>query len=122
MKSNDDLRQDAVLSAIFKVLNELLLKNLETRKRHTSIRTYRVIPLSSRTGLLEWVDNTLPIGEYLLSAHPRIHKADLLPIDCRKRMNTEHSRKGSTPESKLKVFNEITSRIRPVFQVRGKKL
>ncbi len=74
------------------------------------------MPLSARTGILEWVDDTMPIGEYLLLAHPRIFKGDLTPNDCRKLMNAEHVRKGSTPETKLEKYRQIIERFRPVFQ------
>lgn len=71
MNLADDLRQDAVLSKIFSILNVLLRKDLETRKRNISIRTYKVLPLAPRAGLLEWVDNTAPFGELARDCHKR---------------------------------------------------
>ena len=65
------MRQDAVLSKIFSILNVLLKKDLEARKRNLSIRTYKVVPLSPRAGLLEWVDNTAPFGELARACHKR---------------------------------------------------
>jgi ataxia telangiectasia mutated family protein len=65
MKQNDDLRQDAVLSKIFSICNILLEKDADTRSAKATIRTYKVIPLSPQTGLLEWIENTLPIGDFL---------------------------------------------------------
>ena len=66
IKGNDDLRQDAVMEQVFGMVNDLLKQNTETRKRNLSIRTYKVIPLSPNAGLLEWVDNTLPLRLYLV--------------------------------------------------------
>ncbi|OUM66587.1 hypothetical protein PIROE2DRAFT_6109 [Piromyces sp. E2] len=71
VKGSDDLRQDAVLSKIFNLVNILLNKNQSTRKRQLSIRTYHIIPLSPRSGIIEWVQNTIPFGTYLTEAHPK---------------------------------------------------
>jgi phosphatidylinositol kinase/protein kinase (PI-3 family) len=65
VKSNDDLRQDAVLSKIFSICNILLENDSDTRNVKATIRTYKVIPLSPQTGLLEWIENTIPIGDFL---------------------------------------------------------
>ncbi|KAJ3088640.1 hypothetical protein HK102_008284 [Quaeritorhiza haematococci] len=116
VKGQDDLRQDAVLAKIFTVVNVLLRKNLETRKRDLHVRTYKVIPLSPRAGLLEWVENTTAIGEYLIAAHPRYNPKDFPPTDCRKRMNMEHERPESTPQSRYQVYQQIVKKFRPVFR------
>ncbi len=71
VKSNDDLRQDAVMQQFFRMVNVLLAKNQETSKRHLMVRTYKVIPLSPRSGVLEWVQNTCPLRSYLIPAHLR---------------------------------------------------
>jgi len=71
VKGSDDLRQDAVLTKIFNLVNVLLKKNQSTRKRQLSIRTYNIIPLSPRSGIIEWVQNTIPFGTYLNEAHPK---------------------------------------------------
>lgn len=65
------MRQDAVMQQVFKIVDILLKKNLETRKRQLGIRTYKVIPLSRQAGVLEWVGNTATIGEWNMNAHPR---------------------------------------------------
>jgi serine-protein kinase ATM len=69
IKGKDDLRQDAVMEQVFQMVNTLLQQNPNTRKRRLAIKTYKVVPLSPNAGLLEWVDHTLPIGQYLTGAH-----------------------------------------------------
>ena len=64
VKGNDDMRQDAVMEQVFNVANQLLSKNQLTE--HLSMRTYKVIPLSQRSGLVEWCENTMPIRVYLV--------------------------------------------------------
>jgi len=71
VKGSDDLRQDAVLSKIFTLVNVLLNRDQSTRKKQLSIRTYHIIPLSPRSGIIEWVKNTIPFGTYLTEAHPK---------------------------------------------------
>ncbi|KAJ3345995.1 hypothetical protein HDU83_003529 [Entophlyctis luteolus] len=113
---SDDLRQDATLSNVFSMMNVLLKKNVECRQRDLKVETYRIVPLSQRAGVIEWLDNTVPIGEYLNIAHAKYNKGDILPVDARKKMMAEHEADLSTPESKLKVYLEIERKFRPVFR------
>ncbi|KAM5227129.1 serine-protein kinase ATM isoform 3-T8 [Hipposideros larvatus] len=62
VKGRDDLRQDAVMQQVFQMCNTLLQRNTETRKRKLTICTYKVVPLSQRSGVLEWCTGTVPIG------------------------------------------------------------
>jgi len=45
LQGKDDLRQDAVMQQVFSMVNSLLAKNAETRRRNLSVRTYKVIHL-----------------------------------------------------------------------------
>jgi ataxia telangiectasia mutated family protein len=66
VKGNDDMRQDAVMQQVFQLVNMLLAKSAETRQRNLRMRTYKVLPLAPCAGLLEWVNDTVPIGTYLV--------------------------------------------------------
>ncbi|KAI9091728.1 hypothetical protein DFS34DRAFT_584387 [Phlyctochytrium arcticum] len=114
VKGNDDLRQDAVLSKIFSIMNTLLSKDPNTRKRNLSIRTYKVVPLAPRAGLVEWVHNTLPIGEYLTKAHTTYNPNDWRPTQCRTKMS-EEMKKG-TRQSRLQIYREVERHFNPVFR------
>ena len=49
-----------------------------------------VVPLSQRSGILEWCEGTVPMGEYLIGvngAHQRYRPDDWKAIDCRKAMS-----------------------------------
>lgn len=70
-KGGDDVRQDAVMQQIFGVTNSLLLGDDQAQARQLVIKTYKVIPLTSDSGLLQFVANSQAIGEWLLSAHQR---------------------------------------------------
>jgi ataxia telangiectasia mutated family protein len=66
LKGKDDLRQDAVMQQVFSTMNLFLEQDEQTRQRKLNIRTYKVVPLSRRSGLLEWCEGTNPIGFFLL--------------------------------------------------------
>ena len=66
IKGQDDMRQDAVMQQVFHLTNQLLEQDRETRQHQLKIRTYKIVPLSQRSGLLEWCKNTKPIGNILI--------------------------------------------------------
>lgn len=110
VKGKDDLRQDAVMQQVFTILNTLLAKNKQTSKLH--IRTYKVMPLSQRSGIIEWCENTEPLGVYLPEAHKNFYPSDWSSTKCRKQL--QNAAKKSN-EEKYKDFLEICNNFRPVF-------
>ncbi|XP_073469598.1 serine-protein kinase ATM [Aquarana catesbeiana] len=117
VKGRDDLRQDAVMQQVFQMCNALLQKNSETRKRKLTIRRYKVVPLSQRSGVLEWCSGTVPIGEYLVNsddgAHKRYRPRDFSSLQCQKRlMEVQRGRF----EDKYQVFLDICEHFHPVFR------
>ncbi|KAH3745609.1 serine/threonine-protein kinase ATM [Pelomyxa schiedti] len=114
VKGTDDLRQDAVMEQLFQMVNVLLTESHETRKRNLKIRTYKVVPLTPTSGFLEWVNNTIPIGEYLVGssrepnnttcAHVRFHPNDWRSAECRKKLSAN-----------ARGYKEICDHFKPVF-------
>lgn len=70
-EGGDDLRQDAVMEQAFGLVNVVLRRDRETRKRTLGVRHYKVVPLASQAGVLEFVGNTMPLRDWLLHAHRR---------------------------------------------------
>lgn len=66
VKTNDDLRQDAVMQQFFGLIHRLLSDDPSAAARGLGLRTYRVQPLSPCAGLLQWVDHTMPLMDYLV--------------------------------------------------------
>lgn len=62
---NDDLRQDAVLQQMFSLINDLLAA-IPGDPRHLRVRTYRVVPFTPTAGLVGWVEDTMPLADYLV--------------------------------------------------------
>ncbi|XP_035311971.1 serine-protein kinase ATM isoform X5 [Cricetulus griseus] len=116
VKGRDDLRQDAVMQQVFQMCNTLLQRNTETRKRKLTICTYKVVPLSQRSGVLEWCTGTIPIGEYLVNneegAHKRYRPNDFSAFQCQKKM-MEVQKKSF--EEKYDTFMTICQNFEPVF-------
>lgn len=116
VKSRDDLRQDAVMVQMFSIIDTFLKKAKECRNRQLGIRAYKVVPLQPLCGLLEWVDEAVPIGDYLSDAHKRYFRNDLTSNEARNIMKEEFDREGSNCRSKLVVYNKILSRFHPVLR------
>ena len=57
LKGHEDIRQDERVMQLFGLINALLSKDSDTRKKNLSIKRYSVIPLSPNTGLIGWVSN-----------------------------------------------------------------
>ncbi|KAK9108083.1 hypothetical protein Syun_024094 [Stephania yunnanensis] len=110
---NDDLRQDAVMEQFFGLVNTFLQNNRDTRKRRLRIRTYKVVPFTPSAGVVEWVDGTIPLGEYLIGssrnggAHRRYGMADWSFTQCREHMTNE--------KDKRKAFQVVCENFRPVM-------
>lgn len=117
VKGRDDLRQDAVMQQVFQMCNTLLQQNTETRKRKLTIRRYKVVPLSQRSGVLEWCSGTTPIGEFLVNAdkgaHKRYRPHDYSGFQCQKIM-MDAQKKHS--EEKYNIFMKVCDNFQPVFR------
>ncbi|XP_076184293.1 serine-protein kinase ATM isoform X3 [Aptenodytes patagonicus] len=117
VKGRDDLRQDAVMQQVFQMCNTLLQQNTETRKRKLTIRRYKVVPLSQRSGVLEWCSGTTPIGEFLVNveegAHKRYRPKDYSSYQCQKIM-MDAQKKHS--EEKCNIFMKVCENFQPVFR------
>ncbi|NXP10247.1 ATM kinase, partial [Thinocorus orbignyianus] len=117
VKGRDDLRQDAVMQQVFQMCNTLLQQNTETRKRKLTIRRYKVVPLSQRSGVLEWCSGTTPIGEFLVNAeegaHKRYRPKDYSVYDCQKAMMDAQKKHF---EEKYNIFMKVCENFQPVFR------
>lgn len=57
LKGHEDLRQDERVMQLLSLVNTILKKNDKTEKKNLAIITYPVIPLTTDSGLLGWVQN-----------------------------------------------------------------
>lgn len=70
-KGDDELRQDAVMEQVFEMTNRILSRDRKTKARDLRFRRYTVIPLPNRSGVMEFVGDSMAIGEYLKPAHTK---------------------------------------------------
>ncbi|KAH8295345.1 hypothetical protein KR018_010145 [Drosophila ironensis] len=117
IKGNDDLRQDAVMQQVFGIVNQLLKQDSEFIERKLHLRTYKVTPLSTRSGILEWCTNSIPVGVYLVGdgkngAHLRYRPKDWTNNKCR---SYSGSHLKSAKEKRLAIYREICEHLKPVF-------
>ncbi len=77
---------------------------------------FQVIPLARRSGLIEWCEGTVPLGEWLASdtkgAHQRYRPTDLSPNQAKMRLAGARD-KGT--EKRHAVFTEVCSKIQYVL-------
>ncbi|KAK7540314.1 hypothetical protein IWX49DRAFT_592680 [Phyllosticta citricarpa] len=110
---NDDLRQDAIMEQVFEHVSQLLRSHPATRLRNLHIRTYRVVPLSPKTGVIEFVQNTLPLMSYLELAHPQYYPKDWKQNKCREEINGISAH---THEERIKMYKNVCKHFNPVLR------
>uniref|UniRef100_A0A182F611 Serine/threonine-protein kinase ATM n=1 Tax=Anopheles albimanus TaxID=7167 RepID=A0A182F611_ANOAL len=115
LKGKDDMRQDAVMQQVFGIINDLLRHARETARRQLSIRTYKVVPLSRQSGILEWCENTIPIGVWMMKGHTKYRPKDYDPPKARKQFQ-ENAQMGRTFDEKLENYRDICRHLQPVFR------
>lgn len=110
---NDDLRQDAIMEQVFDQVSNLLKEHRATRQRNLGIRTYKVLPLTSNAGIIEFVQNTIPLHDYLLPAHQRYYPNDMKPNDCRKLIADVQKR---SFDQRVRTFRQVMEHFHPVMR------
>ncbi|ETS76781.1 hypothetical protein PFICI_12168 [Pestalotiopsis fici W106-1] len=110
---SDDLRQDAIMEQVFAAASSVLKLHRSTQQRNLGIRTYKVLPLTASSGLIEFVPNTTPLHEYLMPAHERYHPKDLKGSSCRKEISQVQSK---SVETRLATFKRVMDRFQPVMR------
>ncbi|KAF9466074.1 hypothetical protein BDZ94DRAFT_1319724 [Collybia nuda] len=119
-EGNDDLRQDAVMEQVFQLVNSVLSRDRETRRRDLNIRCYKVVPLTSQAGVLEFVGNTSPLNGWLIRAHSRYRPEDLSYLDALKLMKDKQKKLKTTLEKDrtalIENFKFVKSKFKPVMR------
>lgn len=110
---NDDLRQDAIMEQVFQQVSDLLKDHRATRQRKLGIRTYKVIPLTTNTGIIEFVRDTIPLHEYLLPAHARYFPKDFKSAKCRKDIGDAQTK---PLEQRIRAYRNVAANFHPVMR------
>jgi serine-protein kinase ATM len=110
---HDDLRQDAIMEQVFAAVSSLLKLHRATQQRNLGIRTYKVLPLTATSGLIEFVPNTIPLHEFLMPAHERYFPKDLKGSQCRKEIFQVQNK---TVEARISTYRKVTDKFHPVMK------
>ncbi|KAB8257948.1 Serine/threonine-protein kinase tel1 [Aspergillus pseudonomiae] len=110
---NDDLRQDAIMEQVFEQVSNLLKDHQATRQRNLGIRTYKVLPLTSNAGIIEFVPYTIPLHDYLMPAHQKYYPKDMKPNVCRKHISDVQTR---SLEQRVRTYRQVTEHFHPVMK------
>lgn len=110
---SDDLRQDAIMEQVFAAVSSVLKLHRSTQQRNLGIRTYKVLPLTASSGLIEFVPNTIPLHEYLMPAHERYYPKDLKGSTCRKEISQVQNK---SVETRLQTYKKVTEKFHPVMR------
>jgi len=136
VKGEDDIRQDAVMQQVFSTVNNLLRSppvsltsnqgggggggggggQQKSVARSLNLVTYNIIPLSPVSGVLEWVDDTMPFGDFLMDrsatigAHSRYYPGEWSYKLCQIFFME------APTHQRRKAFDEICKRYSPAFR------
>jgi DNA-dependent protein kinase catalytic subunit len=58
VKGGEDLRLDQRIEQLFDVMNQVLSSDARCRDRNLRTKTYKVIPMTTEIGMIEWLHNT----------------------------------------------------------------
>ena len=101
------------MEQVFEQVSNLLSAHRATSQRNLAIRTYKVLPLTATSGIIEFVQNTIPLHDYLMPAHQRHFPSDMKPNVCRKQISDAQSK---SVDARVKAFRAVTDRFHPVMR------
>ncbi|KAM3423193.1 Serine/threonine-protein kinase Tel1 [Cercospora zeina] len=113
---DDDLRQDAIMEQVFDEVSNMLRNHKATRQRDLKLRTYKVIPLSSGSGIIEFVPNSIPIVEFLGPAHKKYHPKDIAQNKARDTIARAYANGQGTTTDRLAAFQKVCANLSPVMR------
>ena len=65
VKGGEDLRLDQRIEQLFEVMNDVLNRDASCSQRKLAVRTYSVIPVSKKCGLIQYVENTCTLQDII---------------------------------------------------------
>ena len=101
------------MEQVFEQVSNLLKVQRDTRQRNLRIRTYKVLPLTATAGVIEFVQNTVPLNDYLIPAHQKHYPNDMKPTACRK---TIHEAQSKGIEHRIKTYRQVCEKFHPVLR------
>lgn len=72
VKGGEDLRLDQRVQQLFTIMNSIFASDPSCENRDLNIKTFKVVPVSNRLGIFEWVDNTEPLKALISKEHKNL--------------------------------------------------
>lgn len=128
VKGEDEIRQDAIMSQVFRFVNSLMSRRRATSDRNTGSKpfrhrlqmaTYTVVPLSPASGVLEWVEDTSAFGDLVcgrgskrkdFGLHSRYYPKEWSHYLCRTHINE------APPKVKREAYDVVCRHFSPCFR------
>lgn len=101
------------MEQVFGEASKILRKDKETRRRNLLVRTYKVIPLSPTSGIMEFVQDSIPLHDVVVPAHAKYHPKDLTVNKAREAIKNAA---GHNKDHRVRVYQEVASKYRPVLR------
>eukprot|EP00960_Hanusia_phi_P041896 755206-Hanusia_phi.AAC.3 len=122
----EDPNTDVIASQLFSVVNVLLKKDSACRERNLQIRKYKVIPLTSEIGLIEFVDEAKSLRDILVlerasSLHARFDPPNYnfsrskSMLSCIQDQMKANYYKAKSDTERKEVVSNMTSELRTTF-------
>ncbi|XP_029105413.1 DNA-dependent protein kinase catalytic subunit-like [Scleropages formosus] len=67
VKGGEDLRQDQRIEQLFSIMNTILWSDATCSQKNMTLCVYKVVPMTTRVGLIEWMENTCTLKDFLRS-------------------------------------------------------
>ncbi|KAI6217341.1 Non-specific serine/threonine protein kinase [Aphelenchoides besseyi] len=115
---NECLRQDSILTSLFSISNYLLEKTTFRNEKLRPLRTYRVIPIDKKLGMIEWCADTMSLNDWLVGenkkggAHRRLRPNDEVVATAQTKM----ANAAKSSQEMRHVFMRICEQVTPVFR------
>ncbi|KAJ1736309.1 Serine/threonine-protein kinase tel1 [Coemansia biformis] len=122
VKGKDDMRQDAIIEQLFRVIN-CFVRAPRGRAAGLGappasglrVRTYQVVPLTKRCGVLQWVDDTVPLGSWFRASDQKYRPEAPTMKQLRTIIHDVHGT-STTVREKLEVFERVCGLAPPIFR------
>uniref|UniRef100_A0A6B2L2W0 non-specific serine/threonine protein kinase n=1 Tax=Arcella intermedia TaxID=1963864 RepID=A0A6B2L2W0_9EUKA len=83
VKGGEDLRLDQRVEQLFFVMNKIFYSDPKASKRKLAIHTYKVIPMTNRVGIIEWVENTKPLKAIMEEEYSKAEGSHVDILSCK---------------------------------------
>uniref|UniRef100_A0AC35UHB6 Non-specific serine/threonine protein kinase n=1 Tax=Rhabditophanes sp. KR3021 TaxID=114890 RepID=A0AC35UHB6_9BILA len=107
-KGSDELRKDLRVVEFNKLVNNFLVQDPQSRRQQLRIRTYTVIPLDEKGGIIEWINNLTTL------------KSTMMPLYREMNITNAHDQQVFSDWNKIDKNEErkryLTSKLYPIYK------